>query len=596
MCSQQDGIVAISPAPEWQHRNQSFISIFTSKRLTSLGNTPNFSAQKRDTVWILPIGGCREFGMNATAYISPKTFILVDLGILFPDQRNLGTSGVYPVFDSLMTSGKNLDAYVITHGHEDHIGALPFAYRKWPAPIYATEWTVELIKRKFARLDPSAKPPIFMVRPGEKITVGDMKIEYFPVHHSIPDTCSLIINSGKNRIFHTGDFKFEDSPVDGRPIDFEKLRRLGKEGVDVLLADSTNALSLGASYSELSTEPFLKQVISEAKGRVFITTFASNLWRLQTVVGVCKDLGKKLFIAGRGLENTLEIASKLDRFHVPSGVIIDEQAVRKVAAKNLVVLVSGSQGESRAALAGIVSGNHRIFSVETGDTLVFSSRMIPGNERSIMKVKSEFERFGGRVITTKEIPGIHVSGHGHREDLLKLIGLLNPKTLIPIHGTFSQLIGHRDLGRAKDVDEVNPDWVVENGCLIELEDGQCDLRERFEFPESYIEADSNVEIDRETLRERLRIGESGLCILSGTMRKKDGTWLAGPEIEMVGLKLPGDQDAWTKRTAKEIKEKVPLGSSSRFGEFSEDCRLLLRRKLQQIYNRKPVVLTKIHLI
>ena len=561
-----------------------------------LGNIPNFKTQKKDSVWILPIGGCGEFGMNATAYITPRTFILVDCGILFPDQRSLGTSGVYPVFDNLMTGKRSLDAYIITHGHEDHIGALPFAYRKWPAPIYATEWTVELIRKKFARLEPSAKPPIFVVRPGDQITIGDIQIEYFPVHHSIPDTCSLLISSGGNKIFHTGDFKFEDQPVDGLPIDFEKLRRFGKDGIDVLLADSTNALSLGSSYSEVSTAAPLKEVIESAKGRVFITTFASNLWRLRTVINVCHELKKKLFIAGRGIDGTLEIAEKLGRIQVPTGVLVDEQTVRKMDPKDLVVLVSGSQGESRAALAGIIGGNHRIFNVEPSDTLVFSSRMIPGNEKAIFKVKSEFEKSGGRVITAKEVPGVHVSGHGHREDLLKLIGLLNPTTLIPIHGTFSQLVGHRDLGRAKDVDEVNPRLIVDNGCLIELFDGECELQERFEFEESYIESDSNVEIDRETLRERLRIGELGMCILSGSMRKKDGRWLAGPEIEMVGLRLPGDQSAWINRVGKEIQDKILLGQFANVGEYSESCKALLRRKLQQIYNRKPVVITKIHLV
>ncbi len=361
------------------------------------------------------------------------------------------------------------------------------------------------------------------------------------------------------------------------------------------MADSTNALSVGTSPSELSTEAHLKDVIEKAEGRVFITTFASNLWRLKTVVQVCAALKKKLFLAGRGMETTFDIASKLERYQIPAGVLVNEKSVQGVAAKDLVILVSGSQGEWRAALNGIVSGNHRTFSVESGDTLIFSSRIIPGNERAILKIKSEFEKLGGQVLTSKEVPGIHVSGHGHREDLLKLIGLLNPATLIPIHGTYSQLIGHRELGRAKDVDEVNPELIIENGCLIELRQGHCELKQRVEFSDSFIEADSPVEIDRDTLRERLKIGEMGLGIISGSLRKKDGTWLVGPEIELVGLKLPGNHEETLKKLANELKEKVRFKDCASLDEYAEKCRFFLRRFLHQVYSRKPTVLAKIYL-
>jgi ribonuclease J len=530
--------------------------------------------------------------MNATAYTTAQTLIIVDCGVLFADPRLLGVNGSYHEFDELFADGHVLDAYVITHGHEDHIGALPFAYKHWPAPIYASPWTAELIKRKFDKFDRGVAPPIFVVHPGSTIAVGDIQIEYLHMHHSIPDTCALMIRSGSHRIFHTGDFKFEDDPVDGKPIDFEKLRALGREGIDVLLADSTNALSPGKSLSELEVTPHLKRIFSEAPGRVFITTFASNLWRIQSIASACKELGKRLYIAGRGIESTLDIAEKLGRFEMPRGVLVSDDEVLSIPPDRLVVIASGSQGEGRAAIAAIATGNHRIFSAEPGDTFIFSSRMIPGNEKTIFRVKSLLERSGARVVTTKEQPGIHVSGHGHREDLLRLISLLNPRTFVPIHGTYTQLLGNRNLGRAKDIEEVDPEILIENGSMIELRDHECSLIQSINFPEAFIETDSPNEVSWETLRKRLKIGELGLALVSGAVSKKTGAWVAGPEVELVGIELPLSKTEWLASVSAELKGRITPAEFPKISDLEEECRLRVRRKLESIFNRKPVVHVK----
>ncbi|MEZ4744127.1 MAG: ribonuclease J [Bdellovibrionota bacterium] len=560
-------------------------------------NTTNiFHSQPTNSLWLLPLGGCGEFGNNAMLYRYQGSGIIVDMGIMFTDERKLGINGQYPDLDPIFKETNGIQAYVITHGHEDHIGALPFSYEKWPAPIYATEWTIELIKNRFSRFNKDA-PPIQLVKPGERIVINKFQIEYIYVNHSIPDACALYIQAGDHKVFQTGDFKFDAESMDGQCINEERLKAIGNKGVNLLLADSTNATTSGFSNSEKSVQIALEREFSYDKGRIFIATFASNLWRLIAIIEACKKIGKKLYIAGSGYEKTLAIAKKLNRYNPPSGILIDEAQLTSLPTNKIVVLVSGSQGEWRSTLPSIAYGEHKLFKVKENDLLILSSRMIPGNERAILSVINAFRKNGAKTLTSKEAQDIHVSGHAHKEELKKLLDLLKPNYYLPVHGGYVQLGANRELATTASIPTSSIEQPFDNGQIIQLDALSCRFLHQVDIKKIYVDADSNLPIDYETMRSRLRIGELGMGLWFGVL-SNTRDWLLQPEIDTIGLSFPEnfDLNAWKQRliTATKLKIRNLDPSTSNFQEeCKEICRLELRRSLTKILNKKPVALVKL---
>jgi ribonuclease J len=558
--------------------------------------TDLFSSPKQsDRLRIIPMGGCGEFGMNVTAYLHRNRLFVVDAGLRFADQVKLGTDAVIPDVDPWFAAVGGVHAYVITHGHEDHIGALPYLVERWPAPIYATPWTAALIRNKFTRrgVDPS-KHPITVVEAGDKVSDGDVDFEYVHMNHSIPHACALYIRTPAGNVFHTGDFKYDASPVIEPAISVDHLGVIGAEGVDLLLADSTNADKRGQCPGETSVLGPLTKIFAEAPGAVVVTTFSSNLWRLKTIADACLATGRRLFVTGAGVDATLTVAESLEVYKLPDGLRVQENYLDDVPRQQLVVVATGCQGEFRSALARIAYGEHKSFSLHPEDTVVLSSRIIPGNERSILNMLDQIVKRGSKIITARDVPGVHVSGHAYQGDLEVLIRGLKPRCFAPKHGTFTQLKANAMTAERLGVDRL---CVIENGDVIEMAAGEVRLAGRLEFGVQYVDSESNVVLTHETLRDRLKIGELGMILVTGTYERGRG-WISSPQLDLVGLALPlridtaafmREQTEFVERNTTRLDKQQKLG----WDALVEELRITLRRQFQQVLKKKPVVMVKL---
>lgn len=563
--------------------------------------TKIFDTTSVDSLRIIPFGGCGEFGMNLTAYVYRKKLYVVDCGVMFPDPTKLGVDAVIPKVDAYFKEAGRVEAYIITHGHEDHIGALPYILKRWPAPLYCTAWTAELIRSRLDQKFIGHRVEINVVEPGDIVESQGISFEWVHVNHSIPMACALLISTKNQKVFHTGDFKVEKDPIGEEPMNFQKLNAIGKRGIDLLLADSTNAHVPGVGAGEKSVMKPLQDLISAASGAVFVTTFASNLWRLQAILEVCHKLKKRVHICGRGVETTLAIAEKLKMYSAPKGVLVDEDKVKTIPRKKLVVIATGSQGEWRATLSRIARGDHRTIKVHPGDTVIFSSRTIPGNEKPIIETMDGLKRSGANIITWRQRPDVHVSGHGHGGEIMQLMKALQPKHFLPVHGTFTHL--DANLHNALEVGIKRPGtFVIEDGDAVELsKTGELKSLGRFEMDVDFVDAESYVVLDRETLRDRLRIGESGLAILTGQFSRQRNKWTMAPEISLHGLLLPDHipMDQWLKQAAASVAKRAQDLVSANIndpGELLDECRMTVRRSLFDVLRKKPVVIPRVQIV
>lgn len=558
---------------------------------------------------IIPLGGCGEFGMNMTAVLASDRLFIIDCGVQFPDPARLGVDAILPAVDPYFAAAGGPAAYFITHGHEDHIGALPHILPKWPAPVYATPWTMELIKSRMNRLGlASSQFELHTVEAGDRVTSAGFDVEYVHVNHSIPNACALVIRTEDQTIFHTGDFKFESNPVIERATDFARLESLGMAGIDVLLADSTNADKTDHCGAESSVVAPLIEIFKKASGAVLLATFSSNLWRLKSIADACLASGRKIYICGAGIEATLGIAKNLGLYELPMGLRLADEQFSAADRQNLVILATGCQGEFRSALVRIANGEHKLVRASRGDTVVLSSRIIPGNEKPVLMMLNNFERLGCQVITAREAPGIHVSGHAHGADIARLLHTLKPKWFLPVHGTIHHLAANANWST---VSGTAPRFrILENGDVIDITKKEVQHAGYVDVDVEFVDSDSQVLISYEVLRDRLRIGELGVAVVDGVFSWESLSWVTPVGVEFIGLSLPmaAVGDGWMEKTlalitkavetatTQAIKAAMKGGSSIGRDEITEEVRILVRRRLFQIMRKKPVVLVRLHFI
>ncbi|MEY4632282.1 MAG: Ribonuclease 1 [Pseudomonadota bacterium] len=564
-------------------------------------------SENEDSVRLLPFGGCGEFGMNLTGYLYRGKLYVVDCGVMFPDPSKLGVEAIYPDVNPWFERAGGVHAYLITHGHEDHIGALPYVLDRWPAPVYATPWTAALINAKFVRRKVAGRFEVNEVAPGGRLKFGDVKVDYIPVNHSIPQASALLMQFGRHRIFHTGDFRIDFQTQYEPMMDLEQIRAIGREGVDLLVADSTNAHRPGTGPGELSVVEPLAEIMRNCEGAMIISTFASNYWRIKTVANLCSKLGKKLLILGGGIEQAIAIAGQTGFEPLPDDIRTTEEQVASghVPRDRVVVLATGSQGEWRSALSRLSAGEHRSFKVLPGDTVVFSSRIIPGNEKSVLWLINGFIRAGANVVTSRDNPGIHVSGHAYRDEIKTLVECLKPRFFIPMHGTFSHLDSNE-----KVIDELGLDatgtMLMEDGDIVELSDKGVSKAGAVDVGILYVDSDSYASLTKEVLRERLRIGEGGCAFITGVFDLGGKRWLRAPDILLQGIEFrpedghagPVNREVWLEEAAMYVADAVTSLASRQQeidGEaLEEEARLTLRRLLFGSLNRKPSVFSRIH--
>ena len=480
---------------------------------------------------IIPLGGLEQIGMNITAFEYEDSIIVVDCGLAFPEDDMLGVDLVIPDVTYLKENIDKVKGFFITHGHEDHIGAIPYVLRDVNVPIYATKLTIGLIDHKLQEHDMLKKVKRKVVSYGQHINLGCFRVEFIRTNHSIQDAAALAIYSPAGTVVHTGDFKVDYTPVFGDAIDLARFGEIGKKGVLALLCDSTNAERSGFTMSEKSVGITLDHIFEDhKKQRIIIATFASNVDRVQQIINSAQKFGRKVAIEGRSMVNTISIASELGYLSLPENILIEGEMLRNYPDEQTVIITTGSQGESMAALSRMANGTHRKISIKPNDTIVFSSSPIPGNEKSVTGVINELMRKGADVI----FQDVHVSGHACREDIKLIYSLVNPKYCIPVHGEYKHLIA-----QAKIAEELGYDKediiLLSSGDVLELDEDSAKITGRVQVGNVMVDGLGVGDVGNIVIRDRQRLAEDGIIIVVMTLEAGSGQVLAGPDIVSRGF-------------------------------------------------------------
>ena len=480
---------------------------------------------------IIPLGGLEQIGMNITAFEYEDSIIVVDCGLAFPEDDMLGVDLVIPDVTYLKDNIDKVKGFFITHGHEDHIGAIPYVLRDINVPIYATKLTIGIIEHKLEEHDMLKKVKRKVVKYGQHINLGCFRVEFIRTNHSIQDAAALAIYSPAGIVVHTGDFKVDYTPVFGDAIDLARFGEIGKKGVLALLCDSTNAERSGFTLSEKSVGKTLDNIFAEHRSqRIIIATFASNVDRVQQIINSANKYGRKVAIEGRSMVNTISIASELGYLSLPENILIEGEMLRNYPDEQTVIITTGSQGESMAALSRMANGTHRKISIKPNDTIVFSSSPIPGNEKSVTGVINELMRKGADVI----FQDVHVSGHACKEDIKLLYSLVNPKYCIPVHGEYKHLIA-----QAKIAEELGYDKediiLLSSGDVLELDEESAKVTGKVQVGNIMVDGLGVGDVGNIVIRDRQRLAEDGIIIVVMTLEAGSGQVLAGPDIVSRGF-------------------------------------------------------------
>lgn len=543
------------------------------------------------TIRLVPLGGLGEIGMNCLAIEADNGIVVVDCGVTFP-HTDLGVDVYHPDFSYLEVRRDRVMGVVLTHGHEDHIGALPYLLRRIQAPIWAPCHALGLAGERLAERGYDLRQlRMHTTRPGQVYEIGPFTVEPVRVAHSIVDACALILRHGDTTIVHTGDFKFDPDPPDGEPTDVERLARAGQEGVDLLLSDSTNIDAEGNSGGERIVGDALEKLVMRAETRVVIGMFSSNVQRLRMVGEIARKAGRKVCLLGRSVHTQVRVATRCGRLDWPSDLLISPDAAQSVPRDKLLVIASGTQAEPFAALARLSIRNHPALALDPGDTLVLSSRIIPGNDPAVLRMVGHFIRQGVEVQSRITDPELHVSGHAYRGEQKRMLELLQPRHFMPVHGTLHHLKRHADFARELGVQNV---LVAENGDVIEF--GPNGLRKMGVTEVGKIATFDGEEIPDDVLREREKLGRTGIAVVT-LMVDSRGKLLASPFVSTRGV-LDQDDDLDMLRDAASDIARALSGrpfSNERPSDLQiiEVAERAVRRRLDGISGRRPLAVVHV---
>ncbi len=548
-----------------------------------------------NVIELIPLGGLGEFGSNCFALRYGEDMILVDVGMGFPEESAYGVDVCIPDFDFLEEYRENIIAVVITHGHEDHIGALPYVLKKFNVPVYASHFTMGLIESKLEEHELLDEVLLHRVEPRDRVEIGEFEVEFIRVSHSLVDCFALAITTPLGTLIHTGDYKVDETPVIGEPIDLRTLRRYGQEGVLALTSDSTNATVPGRTPSERAVIPDFEEIFSEAEGRIFVATFASSIHRLQIVIDVAQQFDRKVCVLGRSMVKNVEIAERLGYLDLHEGMLVSLQDSRKLADHEIVYLVTGSQGEPRAALSQLSSQSYKGLSIEEGDTVILSARIIPGNERAISRLIGGIYKRGAAIIDEKRRL-IHVSGHASQEDIRIMTEAVRPKFVVPVHGEYRMLYRHKEfLKNHCDFPEENI-ILIENGDVLELDGERATIIDKRDVGRTFIDDSGFEEIDGEVVRERRQLAYDGVVTPVVTVSEETGELEAAPEIVargVLGLDGNGDSADFLRDMQRVVAEAVNAASRDERRDASllkERVRVELKRFIQKQTGTRPVIM------
>lgn len=545
---------------------------------------------------IIPLGGIGEFGMNCMGIRFGDEMIIVDAGMGFPEETPYGVDISIPNFDFLEEYRDDLTALILTHGHEDHIGALPYILKKFNLPVYASRFTAALADKKLEEHRMVESTLVHRVEPNDIAKIGNFEIEFIHASHSLIDCFSLAIKTPMGTVIHTGDYKIDDTPVIGKPYDLDTLAKYGDEGVLALLADSTNATVPGRTPSERAVIPAFEEIFAEAQGRIFVSTFSSSMHRLQIIFDVAKEFDKKVCVLGRSMVKNIEIANDLGIIKIAPNVMVSMGEARALDDDQIVYLVTGSQGENRAALWNLATGTYKGMQIEKGDTVVLSARIIPGNDKNISRLIGHLYKRGANIIEEKRRL-IHVSGHASQEDIKIMVETARPKYLVPIHGEYRMLFRHKEYVK-NHVEGYTDDNIIliENGDLLEFDDYGARVVEHKQLNSTFIDEESLGEIEYDIIRERKKLAYGGSVSLVVSVSKKTNQLAGEPKISFQGVAgiNPINGIGLNARNAiSQAVEAMTVAQIADVNVLQETLRVHLKRFLQKETGTKPVIVTTI---
>jgi ribonuclease J len=542
---------------------------------------------------IIPLGGLGEFGMNSMALQFNEDIIVIDAGMMFPDSELLGVDIVTPDFSYLEEHKDQVRGLILTHGHEDHIGGIPFLLSQINLPIYGTAFTLALVERRLEEHDLLREAKLNRVKPGQKITLGAFEIEFIHVTHSIVSAVALAITTPLGVVIHTGDFKVDPTPTDNEPFDLHTLADYGRRGVLLLMSDSTNVDRPGYTESERAVRPRLEDIYNRAERRLVVSCFSSSIHRLQQILDLSAEYGRKVAFLGRSMTNVTEIAHNLGLLDIPDGILLRPQDIMSAPPEKVCVVASGTQGEPMSALSRIAVDNHRNLSVEQGDTVVLSARVIPGNEKAIGRMMNHFAKRGADIIYGTMNPPVHVSGHGSAEEVKLVLNLVRPRYFIPIHGEYRQLSRHARLAdhlRGAGLEET---FILETGETVEID--KTGARRGPKVPVGRVCIDSGSlddVVEDMVIRDRRHLSEDGFVLPIIAISKHTGKAETLPEIVSRGF--VSMEDSAVIQEARHIVARTLDTSSEEertdWGVMQEKIRADLRRFLNKQTQRRPLIM------
>jgi ribonuclease J len=541
---------------------------------------------------IVPLGGLGEIGKNMTVVEYDGRIVVVDTGLMFPTAEMLGIDLVLPDFSYLRDRAADIEAIVLTHGHEDHVGALPYVLREIGAPpaIYGGLLTIGMVRSKLDE-HKLGDAPLKELPAGEKATAGPFELEMVHLAHSIPDARGVLLGTELGRVLMTGDYKFDQTPVDGRPADITRLAEIGREGLLLLCGDSTNADRPGIAPSESSVGPALLEAFAGCEGRIVVTSFASNIHRVQQVIDAAEQLDRRVALVGRSMRKNFNIASNLGIAQAPQGIFIQPREIEDFPDEKVVVISTGSQGEPLSALRRMANNDHRDVELHAGDTVVFSATPVPGNERAVNETIDRIYEIGATVVTAKDAP-IHASGHGWQEELKLMLNLTKPRYAMPVHGDHQRLRLHAELARAVGVDPANV-FKGRNGLPLEVDADGARFGEDVHAGVIFVDGLEVGEPDDVALRDRREIAADGVFIVVATISSDDGSVVADPEVILRGVAFVDDAEALVEELKDIVEDSLEGAAEAGTRELhliQEDLHDAIAGLVYDKLRRRPMIL------
>ena len=545
-----------------------------------------------DKITIFALGGVGEIGKNMYVVQYGNDIVVVDAGLKFPEEDMLGIDIVIPDISYLTENRDKVRGILVTHGHEDHIGGLPYVLKHLNVPIYGTKLTLGLIESKLKEANLLGETKRILINADSVVQMGSIQASFFRTNHSIPDSVGVCLDTPEGTVVHTGDFKFDHTPVNGQYADLHRMAEIGQKGVIALLSDSTNAERPGFTPSESNVGKNLEDIFRKAEQRVVVATFASNIHRVQQVIDAAVATNRKLTVIGRSMVNVVTIASELGYLHIPDGMLIEPEEVNKMAADRVVILSTGSQGEPMSALTRMARNTHLKIDILPGDTVIIAATPIPGNEKYVGRTVDELFRLGAHVIYGGSTTGVHVSGHGSQEELKLMLNLIKPKFFIPIHGEYRMLRQHALLGEQVGIESENI-FIVDIGETIEIQNGAARKAGKVPSGNVLIDGLGVGDVGNIVLRDRKLLSQDGILVVVVTLSKQDGTILSGPDIISRGFVYVRESEGLldeANRIVTNTLHKLMNENVNEWASLKTNVKDALGRFLYEQTRRRPMIL------